>query len=66
MDYGQAINRLHMKDGGGGERLYITSPQTGPLQMARVSQLRQMRVLIYAVCLQVNIRQKMLSAMLYV
>ncbi len=53
MDCCQAINRFHMEDGGGGERLYITSTQTG--QMARVSQLRQICMLICTVCLQVNI-----------
>lgn len=55
MDCCQAINRGHVDDGGGGEKLHITCIQTGPLQMARVSQLRQIRTLIDIVRLQVNI-----------
>lgn len=47
MDCCQAINRGHMEDGGGGEKLHITCTQTGPFQMARISQLRQICILMF-------------------
>lgn len=55
MDRCHAINRVHMEDGEGGEKLDITCTQTGPLQMARVSQLRLICILMYTVCLQLNV-----------
>lgn len=48
MACGQAIDRFHMEDGGGGEKLDVASTQIGPPPTARVSQLRQICILMNA------------------
>lgn len=46
----QAINRIHVEDGGGGEKLYITSTEAGPLsRWLGVSQRRH--IVLILVCI---------------